>query len=73
MKYKLVMNKERYDALQERMSGKVFFIKDEIDSDNHWIHFEIEIGDQFDLLDFFHAGFHAGYDQGVKVFRPKYD
>jgi hypothetical protein len=68
MKYKLVMNKERYDVLKERMSDRVFFIKDEIEGDKHWIHFEVEINSQFDLLDFFHTGFHAGYDHRAKVF-----
>jgi hypothetical protein len=67
------MNKERYDSLQKRMSDKVFFIKDEIEENNHWIHFEVEIDGQFDLLDFFHAGYHAGYDHGINVFKPKYD
>ena len=68
MKYKLIMNKERYDALQERMSDRVFFIKDEIEEDKHWVHFEVEISGTFDLLDFFHAGYHAGYDHRAKLF-----
>jgi len=72
MNYKLVMNKERYDALQKRMSDKVIFDREETDSYTHWVHFEIVIDDRIDLLDFFHAGFHAGYDQGVNVFKPKY-
>ena len=68
MKYKLIMNKERYDSLQKRMSDKVFFIKEEIEEDKHWVHFEVEIEGTFDLLDFFHAGYHAGYDHRAKVF-----
>jgi hypothetical protein len=74
MNYKLVMNKERYDVLKEKMSDKVIFERDEIDDSisTHWVHFEIVIDDRIDLLDFFHAGFHAGYDQGVNVFKPKY-
>ena len=73
MKYKLIMGKDRYDALQKKLSDKVFFIKEEIENDStHWIHFEVEISDQFDLLDVFHAGYHAGYDYGVNVFKPKY-
>ena len=69
MKYKLIMHKDRYDVLQEKMSDKVFFIKDEIEDDStHWVHFEVEIFDQFDLLDLFHAGYHAGYDYRAKLF-----
>ena len=67
------MNKERYSFLQEKMSDRVFFIKDEIEGSNEWIHFEIEIKDQFDLLDLFHTGYHAGHEQGIKLFRPNYD
>ena len=72
MKYKMVMIKERYDVVQERMSDKVVFEKDEIEGDTHWVHFEIELNGQFDVLDFFHAGFHAGYNRGVDVFKPLY-
>ena len=74
MNYKLVMIKERYDVLKEKMSDKVIFDRDEVDVNNvtHWVHFEVVIDDRIDLLDFFHAGFHAGYDQGVNVFKPKY-
>ena len=68
MKYKLIMAKERYDALQEKMSDRVFFIKDEIEDDTHWVHFEIEINGTFDLLDLFHAGYHAGYSHRSKLF-----
>ena len=68
MKYKLIMAKERYDALQEKMSDRVFFIKDEIENDTHWFHFEIEINGTFDLLDLFHAGYHAGYSHRSKLF-----
>ena len=68
MKYKLIMNKERYDALQEKMSDRVFLIKEEIDGDNHWMHFEIEIQHNIDLLDLFHTGYHAGYDYRAKLF-----
>ena len=75
MNYKLVMIKERYDVLKEKMSDRVIFDRDEIDADSvtHWVHFEVVINDRIDLLDFYHAGFHTGYDQGVKVFRPIYD
>jgi hypothetical protein len=62
------MSKERYDVLQEKMSDRVFLIKEEIDSDNHWIQFEIEIEDNIDLLDLFHTGYHAGYDYRAKLF-----
>jgi len=72
MNYRLVMNKERYDVLQERMSDKVIFNREEIENDTHWVHFEVVIDDRIDLLDFFHAGYHAGYNRGVEVFRPKY-
>ena len=69
MKYKLIMGKDRFTPLQERMSDKVFFTRDEIEDDGtHWVHFEIEIFDQFDLLDLFHAGYHAGYDYRAKLF-----
>jgi hypothetical protein len=69
MKYKLIMGKDRFTPLQERMSDKVFFTRDEIEDDGtHWVHFEIEIFDQFDLLDLFHAGYHAGYDYRAKRF-----
>jgi hypothetical protein len=51
------------------MSNKVFFTRDEIEDDGtHWVHFEIEIFDQFDLLDLFHAGYHIGYDYRAKLF-----
>ena len=74
MKYRLVMLKERYDALQNKMSEKVFFTKDSFEDDGtHWVHFEVEIEGAFDLLDVFHAGYHAGYDYGVNIFKPKYD
>jgi hypothetical protein len=73
MKYKLVMNKERFDALNEKMSDKVVIIKEEVEGDTYWIHFEVEIEGVVDMLDFFHAGYHAGYDRGVNLFRPKYD
>jgi hypothetical protein len=70
MKYKLIMAKERYDAVQEKMSDKVFFTKDEIEDDGtHWVHFEVEIEGTFDLLDFFHAGYHAGYNHRSKAFQ----
>ena len=69
MKYKLIMHKERYDALQKKMSDKVFFIKDDIEDDGtHWVHFEVTIEGTFDLLDFFHAGYYAGYDHRSKLF-----
>jgi len=68
----MIMIKERYDVLKEKMSDKLFYIKNEIENDNHWFHFEIELNDQFDMLDFFHAGYHAGYNRGVEVFRPIY-
>ena len=69
MKYKLIMGKDRFTPLQEKMSDKIFFTKDEIEDDGtHWVHFEIEIFDQFDLLDLFHAGYHAGYDYRAKLF-----
>lgn len=69
MRYKLIMGKDRFTPLQEKMSDKVFLTKDEIEDDGtHWVHFEIEIFDQFDLLDFFHAGYHAGYDYRAKLF-----
>jgi hypothetical protein len=73
MKYSLVMNKERFNVLNERMSDQVVIEKEEIENDTHWVHFEITIEGQFDLLSFFHAGYHAGYDRGVELFRPKYD
>ena len=66
------MAKERYDALQEKMSDRVFFIKDEVEGNEHWIHFEIEINGTFDLLDFFHAGYHAGYDNRSNLFPNKF-
>ena len=72
MNYKLIMQKERYDALKERVSDKVFFIKEEIEGNSHWIYFEVEINDRIDLLDFFHAGYHAGYNHGMNVFSPKH-
>jgi hypothetical protein len=50
------------------MSDRVFFIKDEIEDDTHWFHFEIEINGTFDLLDLFHAGYHAGYSHRSKLF-----
>jgi len=68
MKYKLIMNKERYDVLQEKMSDRVFLIKEEIEDDNHWMYFEIEIQHNIDLLDVFHTGYHAGYDHRAKLF-----
>ena len=73
MRYKMVMLKERFDVLQEKMSEKIVVVKEEVTNDDHWFHFEIELDDQFDMLDFFHAGYHAGYSRGVEVFRPKYD
>jgi hypothetical protein len=73
MNYKLVMNKERFDALNGRMSDRVVIEKEETDSDTHWVHFEIKISSPIDLLELFHAGYHAGYDRGVELFRPKYD
>jgi len=72
MKWSLVMLKERYDALQEKMSDKIVLVKEEVTNDDHWFHFEIELKDQFDVLDFFHAGYHAGYNRGVEVFKPLY-
>ena len=69
MKYKMVMLKERFDVLQEKMSDRVVLIKEEIEKDDHWFHFEIELKDQFDMLDFFHAGFHAGYERRAKLFK----
>lgn len=70
MKYKLAMSKERYDVLKEEMKDKVIFDRDEINDSisTHWVHFEVVIDDSIDLLDFFHAGFHAGYDQRAKLF-----
>jgi len=72
MNYKLVMQKERYDVLKEKMSDKVIFDREEIAPDTHWIYFEVVIEDRIDLLDFFHAGFHAGFGQGMNVFRPNH-
>lgn len=69
MKYKMVMLKERFDVLQEKMSDRVVLIKEEIEKDDHWFHFEIELKDQFDMLDFFHAGFSAGYERRAKLFQ----
>jgi hypothetical protein len=62
------MNKERFDALNEKMSDRVFLIKEEIENNHHWMHFEIEIQDNLDLLDLFHTGYHAGYDYRAKLF-----
>ena len=69
MKYKMVMLKERFDALQEKMSEKIVVVKEEIEKDDHWFHFEIEIVDQFDMLDFFHAGYGAGYNRRAQLFQ----
>lgn len=72
MKYKLIMGKDRYDVLQGKMSDKVFFIKDEIEGDTHWIHFEVEIDGTFDLLDFFHAGYNAGYSHRASLYPTRF-
>lgn len=69
MKYKMVMLKERFDVLNEKMSDRVVLIKEEIEKGDHWFHFEIELKDQFDMLDFFHAGFSAGYERRAKLFQ----
>lgn len=69
MKYKMVMLKERFDALQEKMSDRIVVEKEEIEHDDHWVHFEIELKSQFDMLDFFHAGYNAGYDRRAKLFQ----
>ena len=69
MKWSLVMLKERYDALQEKMSDKIVLVKEEIEKDDHWFHFEIELKDQFDMLDFFHAGYSAGYNRRAQLFQ----
>jgi hypothetical protein len=60
MKYKLTVGKDRYETLQKKMGDKVSLIREEIESNEHWIHFEIEIDNQFDLLDVFHAGITYG-------------
>jgi hypothetical protein len=65
MRYKLLLSKERYDGLKQKMSDKVFFIANEIEGNLHWIHFEIEINNEIDLLDLFQAGFMTGYRQGA--------
>ncbi len=60
MKYRLTLGKDRYETLQKKMSDKLFFISEEIETNEHWITFEIEIENQFDLMDVFHAGITHG-------------
>jgi hypothetical protein len=60
MRYKLLLSKERYDFLKQKMGGKVSFTANEIEGNFHWVHFEIEINNEIDLLDLFHAGLMCG-------------
>jgi hypothetical protein len=66
MIYKLLLSKERYDFLKQKMGDKVSFIANEIEGNFHWVHFEIKINNNIDLLDLFHVGLMYGYRQGAE-------
>ena len=69
MKYRLIVGKDRYDVLQEKMNDKITFIKEEVEENKeNWIHFDIDIDSQFDLLDVFHAGITYGSNIMSKAF-----
>ena len=68
MNYKLILIKERYDFLKQEMSDKVFFVKNEIEGDLHWVHFEIQIDGRMDILDLFHTAMMYGIvSQGAEL------
>ena len=72
MTYTLVMSKNRFDFIQERMTDNVVMIKEEIDSHgDKWIHFNITMETSMSVLSLFHAGVIFGGDQMAKAFTKR--
>jgi hypothetical protein len=72
MTHNLVMSKERFDYLQERMKDNVVMIKEETDSHgDKWIHFDITIETSMSVLALFHAGVSFGSDNMAKAFTKR--
>ena len=64
---KLIMSKDRFEWLKERMKDKISFIKEEVTVAETWIHFTIIIEDKFDLMELFHAGVALGNESMSKA------
>jgi hypothetical protein len=72
MTHTLVMSKDRFDFIQERMTDNVVMIKEETDSHgDKWIHFNITMETSMSVLSLFHAGVSFGGEQTAKVFTKR--
>lgn len=68
---KLIMSKDRFEWLQERMQNKIQFIREEVTVAETWVHFTIEVETKYDLMDLFHAGIAFGNESMSKALLGK--